>query len=69
MHEERFHKWGQYSHERTQDSHICKSLGKMEYRENRQCMDPLLLIDMEKGIVVLYILKEIVMMCIHRCVI
>ena len=41
----------------------------MEYRENRQGMDPLLLIDMEKGTVVLYNLKEIVMMCIHRCVI
>lgn len=32
-------------------------------------MDPLLLIDVEKGTVVLYILKEKVMMCRYRCMV
>lgn len=32
-------------------------------------MDPLLIIDVEKATVVLYFLKEKVMMCRYRCVI
>lgn len=53
-----FKNGGQYSRERTPDSHMCNSLGKIEYREIRQGMDPLLIIDEEKATVVLYFLKE-----------
>lgn len=64
-----FKNGGQYSGESTPDSHMCNSLGKIEYREIRQGMDPLLIIDVEKATVVLYFLKEKVMMCRYRCVI